>query len=93
VLVSTAAFYMADRPYTYANFSRYLSPGVDDARIAREGIAIMCPLDDDQCLKSMGDLVARSPAGRRREITVARRWLGLEGPPARFAIATLPPRS
>ena len=41
VLVSSAAFYGTDRPSTYADFSHYLSPWADDARIAREGVAVM----------------------------------------------------
>lgn len=90
VLVSTAAFYLDDRPTTFAHFSRYLSPGVDAARIARDGIALMCPADDAWCRRNMDELAARGPPGRRREVTVARRWLGFESPPARFVIAIVP---
>ena len=92
VLVSTAAFYGTDEPSTFASFSPYLSPWVDDARISREGMAIMCPADDTFCLQGMEIMLARGPAGRRAEITVARRWLGFESAPKRFVIATLPPR-
>ena len=45
VLVSSAAFYGTDRPSTYADFSTYLSPWADDARIAREGVAVMVATD------------------------------------------------
>jgi 4-amino-4-deoxy-L-arabinose transferase-like glycosyltransferase len=92
VLVSTASFYAADRPSTYANFSRYLSPGVDDARIAREGIAVVCPADMPFCLPFMDAIAARGPAGRRSEVVLARRWLSLQSAPARFMIVTVPPQ-
>ena len=90
-LVSTAAFYGADRPSTYAHFSNYLSPWVDDARIARDGMAIMCE-DTVLCLHFMEEVAARYGGGRRADVTVQRHWLGFAGPPARFAITIVPPR-
>jgi len=91
-LVSTAAFYGKDRPSTYAHFSNYLSPWVDDARIARDGMAIMC--DDTWLCRHYTDEVAARYGGAKHqaEVTLARRWLGLEGPPAKFIIAIVPPR-
>jgi 4-amino-4-deoxy-L-arabinose transferase-like glycosyltransferase len=90
-LVSTAAFYGAARPSTYAHFSNYLSPWVDDARIARDGMAIMCE-DTVLCLHFMEEVAARYGGGRRADVTVQRHWLGFAGPPARFAITIVPPR-
>jgi 4-amino-4-deoxy-L-arabinose transferase-like glycosyltransferase len=92
-LASSAAFYMSDKPSTYADFSPYLSPWVTQARIAREGIAIICPADDDGCLDGMNTLAAAGPPGRRSNVTLTRYWLGVAGPPRRFVIATVPPRS
>jgi 4-amino-4-deoxy-L-arabinose transferase-like glycosyltransferase len=92
-LVSAAAFYIADKPSTYSDFSRYLSPWVDDARIAREGVAIICTADDDDCLGDMDALVERNPTGRRTEVTLTRHWLGFASAPRDFVIATVPPRS
>ena len=92
VLVSTAAFYGKDQPSTYAHFSNYLSPWVDDARIGRDGIAIMCT-DVPLCLQYMNEVAARhGGASHQAEVTLTRRWLGFEGPPARFHIAIVPPR-
>jgi len=93
VLVSTASFYVPDRPTTYADFSRYLSPWVDDARIARDGAAIVCPADDHHCLDLMNDIVVKGSPGRRTDVTLRRRWLFLDNVPAHFVIATVPPRS
>jgi 4-amino-4-deoxy-L-arabinose transferase-like glycosyltransferase len=90
-LASSAAFYVTDKPSTYADFSSYLSPWASGARIAREGIAIICPVDDGDCLASMQKLTATGPPGRREEVTLTRHWLGLAGAPRRFVIATMPP--
>jgi len=91
-LVSTAAFYGKDRPSTYAHFSNYLSPWINDARISRDGMAIMCT-DLPLCRQYSDEFAARyGGATHQTEVTLARRWLGFEGPPARFLIAIVPPR-
>jgi 4-amino-4-deoxy-L-arabinose transferase-like glycosyltransferase len=91
-LVSAVAFYMTDRPSTYADFSDYLSPWVDDERIARDGVVIICPTEDYVCLESLDALAAGAPAGRRTEVTLTRHWLGLENNPRSFVIVTAMPR-
>ena len=99
-LVDSAAFYMSDRPSTYADFgdnffsgfSPYLSPWVNETRIAHEGVAIICAAADDHCLMDMNALTAAGPPGRRSEVTLTRHWLGFSGEPKRFVIATVPPR-
>ena len=90
-LVSTAAFYGADRPITFTDFSPYLSPWATPARIAREGVAIACRSDDAGCLPHMRRLAAASPASRERKVTLRRHWLGFDGPPAEYTIAVVPP--
>jgi 4-amino-4-deoxy-L-arabinose transferase-like glycosyltransferase len=89
-IVNTAAFYMHGKPTTYADFSRYLSPDVDEARIAREGAVVVCPTGDGWCMRNLDAMVGRVPGGSRMELTLRRRWLWLEGPAERFVIATLP---
>ena len=90
-LVSTAAFYGKDRPSTYPQFSRYLAPWVDDERIARDGMAIMCS-DWALCLQYMDAVAARYGGGRRAEVTLARNWLWFSGPPGRFFMTLILPR-
>jgi 4-amino-4-deoxy-L-arabinose transferase-like glycosyltransferase len=91
-LVSSAAFYGADRPSTFADFSHYLSPGVTPETIARQGLAIACPADDAGCLHNMAALTATAADSSRSEVTLQRHWLGFAGPPERFTIAIVPPR-
>jgi len=91
-LVSSAAFYLADKPSTFADFSDYLSPWATTPRIAHDGIAIVCPADDNLCLDNMTKLTLSGPPGRLTEVTLTRYWLGLASTPKRFVIATVPPR-
>ena len=90
-LANTAAFYIGDRPSTYADFSSYLSPWVDARRIVRQGIAIACPVDDPECLVDMDKIVSQGLPGRRTEVELTRHWLGLAGAPRRFVLAVVPP--
>jgi 4-amino-4-deoxy-L-arabinose transferase-like glycosyltransferase len=91
-LVSSAAFYLPDRPSTYADFYGYLSPWATEARIARDGMAIMCPAVDAHCVKLMTEWLTRTHMDQPTEIEVSRRWLCLASPPARFLIGVIPPR-
>jgi 4-amino-4-deoxy-L-arabinose transferase-like glycosyltransferase len=91
VLVSSAAFYGTDRPSTFADFSHYLSPWADDARVAREGMVIMVEADP-YWLDRAAKYIDAAPGARRTEVTLTRRWLGFENTPKRFMIATVPPR-
>jgi hypothetical protein len=89
---NSAAFYMTDRPSSYADFSDYLSPWATPERIRRQGIAIICELNDSVCLDKMDLYLAANPAGRRADVTLTRHWLGLANKPRRFVIATIPPQ-
>ncbi|HWN49209.1 MAG TPA: glycosyltransferase family 39 protein [Xanthobacteraceae bacterium] len=91
VLVATTAFYLRDRPSIYSDFSNYLSPWVDVGRIARSGIAMVCPADDEECLQELNARSAGRVGARRREVELTPHWFGISGAPARFVIATVPP--
>jgi hypothetical protein len=92
VLASTAAFYGTDRPSTFADFSPYLSPWADPARVAREGMVVMVATDSPWFDFTMKHIDAAQPA-RRAEVTLARHWLGFDGPEKRFVIAVVAPKS
>ena len=93
VLVSTAAFYGTDQPSTYADFSKYLSPWADDARIAREGLAIMVAPDSPYLRHDMNNTSRRRRSPAAAEVTLTRRWLGFENAPRKFIIAIVPPQA
>lgn len=91
-LVSSSAFTLKDRPSTYADFSSYMSPWADTAALTRKGMAIICPARDEFCLRFLDALAKIRPLARRTEVELTPRWLWLTGEPARFVIATMPPR-
>jgi hypothetical protein len=92
VLVSSASFYGQDRPSTYAQFSRYLSPWVDDARIARDGMVVMISREDPY-FGLLDRYLADFPTARPpMDITLTRRWLWFEGTPRHFQLVIVPPR-
>ena len=91
-LVNSAAFYGADRPLTFADFSSYLAPWATPARIASEGIAIACPVDDRGCLTAMNGLMANASNSTKTEVVLRRHWLVFDGPPARFVFSVVPPQ-
>jgi hypothetical protein len=90
-LVNGAAFYLADRPSTYDVIGPNVTPWADDARIAREGIALVCPVDDEHCSREADALAARHRAGQRTEVEISRRYLGMSDRPIRYRIITVPP--
>lgn len=92
VLVSSAGFYGADRPSTFANFSPYLSPWADEARVKREGMAIMFAASDPDWAPWMEQQISQAQGARRTEVTLSRHWLWFTNAPMRFVIAIVPPQ-
>ncbi|HEX4411852.1 MAG TPA: glycosyltransferase family 39 protein [Xanthobacteraceae bacterium] len=92
VLSNAVAFYMPDKPSSYADFSDYLSPWATPQRVAR-GIAIVCEANDDWCIGIVNGYLTANPTGKRGDVTLTPHWLGLAGEPKRFVIATVPPRN
>ena len=48
-----ATFYSADHPSDFIDLSRSKAPWIDDARLGREGLAIICSSYDRECLDNM----------------------------------------
>ncbi|MBV9969989.1 MAG: glycosyltransferase family 39 protein [Xanthobacteraceae bacterium] len=91
-LLYGSMFYFADRPSDFEIASPQLTPWVDDARIAREGIALFCPADDGPCMKALDEWSARSTSATRSEIEVSRRFLGTADQPERYVVLIIPPQ-
>jgi 4-amino-4-deoxy-L-arabinose transferase-like glycosyltransferase len=92
VLASTAAFYGSDQPSTFADFSPYLCPWADAARVARDGMVIVVANDSPWFDFTLKQMEAAQPV-RRTEVTLTRRWLGFENTPRHFVIAVVAPKS
>jgi 4-amino-4-deoxy-L-arabinose transferase-like glycosyltransferase len=91
------AFYLRDHPLAAHALDGGLAPALEE-RISRSGIAMLCPArprylpSAEWCLGAANSLASRFPAGKRLDVEVSRRYLGLDGEPARYVIVTVPPR-
>jgi 4-amino-4-deoxy-L-arabinose transferase-like glycosyltransferase len=84
--------YLPSRPSTLEIVSPYLTPWTTEAQVARDGIALVCPVEENPCMQALARYAARGPAGKRVEVEISRSYLGANDPPDRFVILTLPPR-
>jgi hypothetical protein len=89
-VVDGSNFYFADPPATFVVTEPMRTPWVDQARIAREGIAIVCPQAEPSCIKELNGYVARY-GGKIEDIALARRLFGSSDTPIDYRIAIIPP--
>ena len=68
-----------------------LTPWADDARIARDGALLYCPVVEKGCMDAMNRRAAAAPESRRTEVDISRTFLGIPGPVTRYAIVAIPP--
>ena len=68
------------------------TPWADEARIAREGILLYCPVIETSCMDALNRRAAAAPRGRRVEVEISRSFVGIPGPITRYAIVAIPPR-
>jgi hypothetical protein len=92
-LADTAAFYLSDRPSTVNIFNRRRTPWADDARIKREGIALVCPVGSQLCMDKAEAIARTAAESRRIDVTVARRYLGMQGAPDSYTLVLIAPES
>jgi len=90
-VVDGSNFYFADPPATFVVTEPMRAPWVDQARIARQGIAIVCPRVEPVCLRELDALVTRF-GGKTEGVTLARRFFGSFDTPVEYQIAIIPPR-
>ena len=85
-------FYFPERPSTFEIVNPGLTPWIDEARIAREGILLYCPIAENQCMDALDKRAAAAPRGRRVEVDICRIFLGIPGSVTRYAILAIPPQ-
>jgi hypothetical protein len=90
-VVDGSNFYFAERPATFILGDPARTPWVDQARIEREGIAIVCPRVEPGCLNELSGYAARY-GGKVEDVTLARRFFGTSDTPVDYRIAIIPPR-
>jgi hypothetical protein len=67
------------------------TPWVDDERIAREGIALVCPVPEPYCMAKL-NARASGVAAATVEVSITRTYFGVTDPAVRYVIAIIPPR-
>ena len=87
--VEAVTFYSPDHPDAVPEFDLRAAPWVTPARLAREGYVVLC--DQPACAAEIGRRAAAEPNAVRRTFEVSRRYLGQEGPRARFTMLIVPP--
>jgi 4-amino-4-deoxy-L-arabinose transferase-like glycosyltransferase len=90
-LLYGALIYFPERPSTLEIINPSVTPWTDDARIAREGIALFCPVEMAPCVQAMNARAARGPVGKRVEVELSRTYFGVADKPERYVIVTIPP--
>jgi 4-amino-4-deoxy-L-arabinose transferase-like glycosyltransferase len=89
-------FYMRSHPLAVHVLDGKASRALQE-RIDRDGIALLCPAPSsdagaDWCATAALVRARCSPPGKQTEIEVSRRYLGVDGKPARYLLITIPPR-
>jgi hypothetical protein len=87
------AFYLSDRPSSLNIVNPELTPWADDARVKREGIALLCPVEKRRCMDKLDAFTRVAADSRRVEVTVARRYLGMQQAPVNYTLVLIVPES
>ena len=88
------AFYLKDRPSAFAFFDNYSwSWFLDEARIAREGVAGICAKGDALCVTRAQARAATVPGSRVTEIALPGGNIVRSFPPAPYLIFVVPPQA
>jgi 4-amino-4-deoxy-L-arabinose transferase-like glycosyltransferase len=90
-LPEAVTFYSPDHPDAVWDFNFDVAPWVTPARLRREGYAMVC--SHSGCAQAADQRAAAEPRAIRRELELSRRYLGHQGPTARFLIVIVPPPS
>jgi hypothetical protein len=69
-----------------------VTPWIDEAQVARDGIALACPVAETACMAALEARAGRGPVSRRTQVEVARRYFGTDDKPDKFVIVTIRPQ-
>jgi 4-amino-4-deoxy-L-arabinose transferase-like glycosyltransferase len=89
-LVDGTAFYFASQPSIFDIVSPAQTPWVDDDRIRREGMAMVCP---DYCMGLMKIYAAHYHATQPEHVAVTRRYFGTQDTPEQYEIVIILPQT
>ena len=92
-VVNGVVFYLRDRPSTLDIMEPDMTPWADDARVRREGVALVCPLEATDCVRVLEQRAAKSKARHRVEVEISRLYFGVPDHPVRYLIVAVPPQN
>ena len=90
-VLNGASFYVSPPPRTFEIVTPARTPWTTEADVARDGIAMVCPVRDTGCMNALNARAAKAANAKRSEVELARTWLGIRGKTERFAIVAIPP--
>lgn len=90
-IVNSIVFYLDDRPETFDIVAPAQTPAVTGDRIARDGMAVVCPEPETTCVAAMNAYAARYAAGPIETVYLARRHFGVLDRPVQYEILIIPP--
>ncbi len=90
-VMNGSVLYFPDRPSTFDIENPRLTPWADDARVARDGALLYCPVPKTECMEAMNRRAAAAKAVRRTEVDISRTFLWMRGPVTRYAIVAILP--
>jgi 4-amino-4-deoxy-L-arabinose transferase-like glycosyltransferase len=96
-LTDGVSFYMRNHPLAVHLLDGFVSQAARE-RVGRDGVVLLCParartaVGADWCYTNAISYVWCSVPGKKMEIEVSRRYLGVDGRPARYLLYSIPPR-
>jgi len=86
------SFYLRDRPLVLKLERDKKTPWVDEARLMREGVALVCAVEEPNCADAI-EKIARGYTGvQRQERAIARHYRGTASKAKPYLIITIPPQ-
>jgi hypothetical protein len=86
-------FYLARPATAYPDFNPILAPWVRREALTRDGVVLVCSAEDDGCVARIKAYAANAQNFRINQSTLADRFWGSDGTPARFVIVVVPPQT
>jgi hypothetical protein len=86
-------FYFSNLPSTFDIINPAQTPWVDEARIEREGMSMVCSEEYNHCVNVMKSYADRFPSTKMRDVTLASRHFGLLDTPVLYHIVVILPRT
>jgi hypothetical protein len=84
-------FYFSGHPATYDLNGPPRTPWVDVNRMRREGVAMVCPVQEDDCMINLLAFAHIFPASSIVSTTLARSYFGTSDTPVTYEILIVPP--